>query len=475
MKLIDFGKILPNNFLKFHGVIMACLIAGGLLFGASDVLAGGGPNVSGAKLYVQQNNLEQAIKVLLKEIEEINPNNEDAWYLLGYVYARQKKYDKMVEAFNKAVELKPKFVDKGLKINKDSGTQFLSQFGAEMIMRIVWGNAFNSGVKYFNDAISADSDSAKTANFENAVEAFRAAALILPDSTLAYRNMAAALLNMGKIDESIEPLKQTIKLNPKDIETKIMLANAYMNSQRDSLALPILEGLWAAGPRTEEVADYLAQLYIRTGKNDQAKAVYKEAIEGNPDNFSFRYNYGTLLLEANEYDAAIEQFLKAYEINSESADINYNLGASYLNRGVAKRDALPEDSEDRAFVEDFKLALPYLEKSIKLNPYDEKVWFTLGQIAGQLNKISLAGYAFSKGEPQKSALDDKVIVGMESSTLKLVLGEPDEVKPVESEIFGGVEEWIYKKRPGSKGKIAIPDQLNVYVDNGRVEGLLVLK
>ena len=47
------------------GVILICL-----LVGSSLLFAGGGPNVNGAKLYIKQNNLEKAIGVLLKEVEE---------------------------------------------------------------------------------------------------------------------------------------------------------------------------------------------------------------------------------------------------------------------------------------------------------------------------------------------------------------------------------------------------------------------
>ena len=39
-----------------------------------------------------------------------------------------------------------------------------------------------------------------------------------------------------------------------------------------------------------------------------------------------------------------------------------------MNRGVSRRDALPEDSEDKSYVEDFRSAFPYLEKSISMNP-----------------------------------------------------------------------------------------------------------
>ena len=84
-----------------------------ILVSNSNVFAGGGPNVSGAKLYIKQNDLDNAIKVLEKEINEVNPNNEDAWYLLGYIYARRSNYDNMLKCFNKAVELKPEFHKKG--------------------------------------------------------------------------------------------------------------------------------------------------------------------------------------------------------------------------------------------------------------------------------------------------------------------------------------------------------------------------
>ena len=467
----------PDDISKFPILITTTMHALILLIVVSSLWAGGGPNVTGAKLYIKQNDLEQAIKVLMKEIEEVNPNNEDAWYLLGYIYAREKRYDIMLEAFNKAVELKPKFKekDKGIKVSGDTGTQFHAKNGVDTILRVVWGNAINEAIKYFNEAVAAAIDTARTFSFEKAVEYFKLAAEIMPDSTIAYRNMGAALMNLGKYEESIEPLTAAIQRNPNDVETSTMLASVYITSQRDSLALPILTNLWDKGTRTVEVSDYLSKIYLNAGDNEKAKAIYRDALETDPDNFHFLFNYGIILLETNDYDLAIEKFLKANELNPEASDLNYNLGAAYLNRGVSKREALPEDSEDKSYIEDYELAFPFLEKSVNMNPADAQIWYTLGRIAGQLNKMALAGYAISKGEETKSALDNKVIVGMQSSDLKMILGEPDKIQNVESEVFHTVEEWIYKKRLAAKGKVEISESINVYVDNGRVEALMLLR
>ncbi|MFQ5675707.1 MAG: tetratricopeptide repeat protein, partial [bacterium] len=424
---------------------------------------------------IQQNNLDKAIEVLKLEIEKVNPKNEEAWYLLGYVYARQGDYLNMVKHFDKAVELKPKLADKGVKISRDTGKEFISQFGAAMIKQITWGKAFNNGVKFFNDALNTEADSLANSYFEQAAINFKAAGMIAPDSTLAFRNMAAAYMNLGKNEESIEPLKLAMEKNPADVDIRIMLAQVYLATGKDSLGVPVLQGLWDDGVRSEEVVDYLARAKMKTGQMAEAKKIYQEALTLYPDNFTFRYNFGTVLLESEEYDNAIAELQKAYEIDPESADINYNLGAAYLNKGVAERDKLPEGSEDKTYMESFKHALPYLEKSVKMNPDDSNTWFTLGRIAGQLNKIALAGYAFSKGETTKSVFDNKLILGMPSMSVKTIFGEPSEVKLIESDQFAGVEEWVFKKRRGAKGKQAIPETVAVYVNDGRVDAIMVIK
>ncbi len=455
--------------------IVAALLFTVVMYCPTPSFAGGGPNVGGAKLYIKQNNLEKAEEVLLKEVQKINKKNEDAWYLLGYVYARQKKYTEMKDAFDKALALKPKLAKKGVKVGDDSGPQFHAKHGVDLILKVCWAQAFNGAVKHFNDAANATDDSTRKISFDKAIEKFAASAEIQPDSLMSYRNWAAALMNAGRSEESVVPLKAALMIVPNDIDISLMLSQVYMSTQQDSLAMPVLEGLWAdeAG-RSAEVADMLSRAYIKRGDKAGATEIYIKAIAENPEQFHFRYNYGTLLLEAQDYDGAIVQFEKSLEIDPSSSDANYNLGAAYLNRGVGKREELAEDSEDKAYMKDFEAAFPYLEKTISENPDNLSTWFTLGRIAGQLNKISLAGYAFAKGEPEKSALDDKVRIGMPGETLKMIFGEPDNVQVLESEQFSNVEEWVYKERAAVKGKSAVSAPLNVYITDGKVDALMVV-
>jgi hypothetical protein len=102
------------------------------------------------------------------------------------------------------------------------------------------------------------------------------------------------------------------------------------------------------------------------------------------------------------------------------------------------------------------------------------VWFTLGRIAAQLDRIALAQYAFAKGEGIENAFEGKLVVGMDDTALSTILGEPNEKKPLESEQFD-VEQWSYSTRDGANGQLAIPEPVNAYIKNGKVDAILLIK
>ncbi len=78
----------------------------------------------------------------------------------------------------------------------------------------------------------------------------------------------------------------------------------------------------------------------KAGRTEQAVQAYKKQVEQNPENATYRYNYGSLLLNADRFDAAAKQLEKAVELDPKDPKKQYNLGAAYLNKGVALQDSL---------------------------------------------------------------------------------------------------------------------------------------
>ncbi len=163
--------------------------------------------VTGAKVYMQRQDWVNAEKQLLKEVEN-NPKNAEAWFLLGYVRGEQKNYTGMLEAFNKSLEISNQY-------EKD-----INNFKLKY-----WVDNFNAGVIYFS-RYQNNRDSIHY--IDKAIEAFKTATLIIPDSASAYKNLAYSYLVKENIDSAVEPLKKAVELShEKDVDAMKMLGKIY--------------------------------------------------------------------------------------------------------------------------------------------------------------------------------------------------------------------------------------------------------
>jgi tetratricopeptide (TPR) repeat protein len=84
----------------------------------------------------------------------------------------------------------------------------------------------------------------------------------------------------------------------------------------------------------------LLNAYNQAGQTEKAMQAYREQIERNPNNVTYRYNYGSLLLQSDRFDDAIEQLQKAVELEPGNVKAQYNLGAAYSNKARGVQDSL---------------------------------------------------------------------------------------------------------------------------------------
>lgn len=89
-----------------------------------------------------------------------------------------------------------------------------------------------------------------------------------------------------------------------------------------------------------EIEGRLLNAYNQAGETEKAMQAYQDQIEENPNNATYRYNYGSLLLQADRFDDAIEQLEKAVEIEPGNVKAQYNLGAAYSNKARRIQDSL---------------------------------------------------------------------------------------------------------------------------------------
>jgi Tfp pilus assembly protein PilF len=66
---------------------------------------------------------------------------------------------------------------------------------------------------------------------------------------------------------------------------------------------------------------------MQVDKVAEAVAPYKEAVELQPNNFLFNFNYGLVLLSADDLEAAGEAFCKASSVYSDSEELQHKKNA----------------------------------------------------------------------------------------------------------------------------------------------------
>lgn len=357
--------------------------------------------ITSARLYIQQKNWDKAEEVLKKEITK-NPQSEDGWYLTGVVKHERRDYLGMQEAFQQALKI-------GKKYEKE-----INNF-----LKASWAENYNEGVNYFNAANRAsDPDSAKIFR-QKAINAFNIAIKMQPDSNDTYRNLVYTYLIVGDLDGALIPTKkwvnQTKSLESYQILTELyytqaeQLMNKYYSSKnsQDSIeAIKLYE-------KTEEVASeglniykndgnlnsFLFNTYVSLGRRDLALKKAKEAVDQNPDDKFTNYNYGTMLLEAKQYEEALKYFKKSLELDPKYENALYNIAACYINWGIQVREKEEElNAKELTYKKYFEQALVYLEQLTEINPNDFRTWERLGQVYAVLGMSDKAEEAFKKAD-----------------------------------------------------------------------------
>ena len=379
-------------------IVIAALFITGLLISGYQCAS---TELTSARLYIQQKNYVRALEVLQEDVSK-NPKSDEGYFLLGVVYGEMNDMNKMVESFDKSLSISGKF------------TKEISEYRISH-----WSTYFNRGVSDYKKGTETENiDSAKI-YFNSSIENYKTAIMLEPDSANNYRNIAYAYLTAGDLDASIDPLKKLIELEkPEDgyqylgeiystLGANKMIEYQNTKNTQDSidainyfnLGISVLNEGKQKFPANADISASLTQSYIGAGRIDEALQEARVSVAADPQNKDYKYNYGVLLLNTNEFAEAENQFLQALEIDPEFENANYNLAVTYvkwgaeINRVAEEKGVMTEED-----IEKYQKALPYLEGVVEADPENIQMWELIGKVYTVLGMTEDAEKAFSKAD-----------------------------------------------------------------------------
>ncbi len=270
----------------------------------------------------EEDNAEQAI-VLYQKAIGIKPDDA-AYYNMGNAYGELGEYQKAINAYQKAIEIK------------------LDMHEAYNNM----GNAYNE-LKEYQKAINAcqkaieikpDNHEAyynmgnaynKLKEYQKAINAYKKAIEIKHDKHEAYYNMGNAYGKLGEYQKAINAYKKAIEIKPDMHEAYNNMGNAYNELKEYQKAINACQKAIEIKPDNHEAYYNMGIAYGKLGECQKAINAYQKAIEIKPDKHNAYYNMGIAYGELGEYQKAINAYKKAIEIKPDNHGACYNMGNAY--------------------------------------------------------------------------------------------------------------------------------------------------
>ena len=227
--------------------------------------------------------------------------------------------------------------------------------------------------------------------FEHALLLSKSTLLNVPIDTSLVYNTALAAYESKNWEKAIGYLTglHDDAFNP---DASLFLMQAYLQ-HGDTLQAEttMMEGVENFG-YADTVVMYVVNWFATTERMAESIEILDAALARHPDNFRYHWALGLVHNEMNHHQEAINSLTKAIELAHDvPPELFYQLGVCYYNIGIGLREEALQIRENDAYMEirnqyldQFREAVKWLERSYALDPGNENIISKLSQLYYQL-------------------------------------------------------------------------------------------
>lgn len=290
-----------------------------------------------------EGNAEEAISVIQGIIAE-DPEITDAYFSLGNIYFKVRKFEEAIQAFSVSLEKKPD--DSFTVINIANSYVAMGRFAeAERFVLDYIRTGFNDPQLYF----------------------------LLGNMNFVRKNYDAA----------VPYLEKSLSLNSSSASSHNILAAVFIVKNDFARAQTHLEAARRLNPELTNLSYNQAQLFENQGRIEAAVAAYQEELVHSPKHYRALYNLSRLYRLMGDETREYETLRHCLEVNPEFPLAYFYLARIYLNR----RENLDE-------------AVGLVKQGIELKPEPEDLplgYFLLADLYNRLGQEALSAESARKG------------------------------------------------------------------------------
>ena len=282
-----------------------------------------------------------------------------------------------VAAYEKAISLDAKKAIQKKMVSGRVYNNLLYQLGDKAIEQFQNGN-YTGAMKTFDSQINVMESDCYVGAIDSSV----------------YYNAGIAAMNAKDYAAGQNYFQKCVDLGYLGVTPHIQIADCYSALGQADKAEQYLLSLPSKYPNDPTIKLSLIDAFNKLGKYEQAYKFLDQAIAEDPSNYNLYYVAGVTYLHDNNFEKAISNLTKAYQLNSSTFDTNYGLGAAYVNYGAdlaQKANDIIDIAQYNAAIDEanevFKKALPYMEAALNYQPDNVDVMNTLKELYFRLRQI----------------------------------------------------------------------------------------
>jgi protein O-GlcNAc transferase len=154
-----------------------------------------------------------------------------------------------------------------------------------------------------------------------------------PNHPLGWKALGAMLYKTGLLSESLEPMRQSVRLAPNDPEVHSNLGNVLKDLGRLSEAeVSYMEAI-RLKPNLAELHNNLGNVLMHLGRLSDSEASYRRAIYLKPNLAEAHSNLGNALKDLGRLREAELSYRKAVSLKQDYAEAHSNLGVTLQELG----------------------------------------------------------------------------------------------------------------------------------------------
>ncbi|XP_026002266.1 transmembrane and TPR repeat-containing protein 1 isoform X2 [Astatotilapia calliptera] len=267
---------------------------------------------------------EKEAEALLKDSIRFGPHFADAYSSLASLYAEQKRFSEANEVYLKGIENCPDSSD----LHNNYGV-FLVDTGEGQRAAAHYQQAVRLKPAHYVAMVnlgrllrSSNENKEAESWYKRALQVTRKVDILTPLGALYY--------NTGRYEEALQVYREAVALQPESTDIWLALAQVLAMAGRTKEAEKMMLDVISRKGNCIECYRLLSAIYSKRGNYTEALEALDKALQQNPSDLTVRaelyFSKGNQLREMNQLDRAFESYKLAVELKPDQSQAWMNMG-----------------------------------------------------------------------------------------------------------------------------------------------------